>query len=198
MSDENLRASWIEFIKPAITYYLGLPHLQQASQIASWLQLSLSFSRQPKNIDHTCQRWSSTFNMSTAIMWFDPWLEKIAAMYQPIADIASSEPRISVYGQKLKVAKMFVDLGSTENITNTIDDKIALRMKKRVTLSDNWIDICGLMIECRLIQRWNVIILDFCLHYCMHVKTWITYRWYVKRLQRFYHHCLHRIFNICR
>lgn len=86
-------------------------------------------------------------------MWFDPWLEKIAAMYQPIADIASSEPRISVYGQKLKVAKMFVDLGSTENITNTIDDKIALRMKKRVTLSDNWIDICGLMIECRLIQR---------------------------------------------
>lgn len=55
-------------------------------------------------------------------------------MYQPVADIAYSESRISLHSLKLKVAKMFVDLGSTENITNTIDDKISHRIiiKKKI------------------------------------------------------------------
>ena len=57
-------------------------------------------------------------------------LKETIVMYQPAPNIPDQEPPICVQGHKLKACKMFVYLGSTLNITGTLDDEVCLRNSK--------------------------------------------------------------------
>ena len=57
-------------------------------------------------------------------------LKKTVVMYQPAPNVSYQEPSMYVYGHKLKAVKTFVYLGSTLNMTGTLDDEICLRISK--------------------------------------------------------------------
>ena len=64
-------------------------------------------------------------------------LKKTVVMYQPAPNVPYQEPSIYVYGHKLKAVKKFVYLGSTLNMTGTLDMKYACGSVKLVLLLGN-------------------------------------------------------------
>ena len=70
-------------------------------------------------------------------------LNKTVVMFQPAPGTVYVEPSIYTDGKKLKIVDKFTYLGSTINRFCSLDDEIALRLKKQREPSLPWNIVCG-------------------------------------------------------
>ena len=123
-------------------------------------------------------------------------LKKNVLMYQPTSGKTYVEPSIYVYGQKLAVVPKFVYLGSTLNYSNSIDDKVDLRISKAShvfgILHKRLWSRRGISI-CTKVKVYNTCVLTVLLYAS---ETWTTFNRHLKQLERFHQQCLRKILGI--
>ena len=99
-------------------------------------------------------------------------------------------------GKKLKVVDKFTYLGSTINRFCSLDDEIALRLKKATgafsALKHRVWSQRGLKKSTKLVV-YSACVLTCLLYSC---ETWVVYRRHLKQLERFHQRCLRSILGI--
>ena len=117
-------------------------------------------------------------------------LDKTVVMFQPAPGTVYVEPSIYTDGKKLKVVDKFTYLGSTINRFCSLDDEIALRLKKATgafsALKHRVRSQRGLKKSTKP-EVYNACVLTCLLYSC---ETWVVYRRHLKQLERFHQRCL--------
>ena len=123
-------------------------------------------------------------------------LDKTVVMFQPAPGTVYVEPSIYTDGKKLKVVDKFTYLGSTINRFCSLDDEIALRLKKATgafsALKHRVWSQRGLKKSTKL-EVYNACVLTCLLYSC---ETWVVYRRHLKQLERFHQRCLRSILGV--
>ena len=131
--------------------------------------------------------WSHIQNPICSALWID---------YRKHAGTVYVEPSIYTDGKKLKVVDKFTYLGSTINRFCSLDDEIALRLRKATGAFSAlkhrvWLQR-GLKKSTKL-EVYNAYLLTCLLYSC---ETWVVYRRHLKQLERFHQRCLRSILGI--
>jgi len=142
------------------------------------------------------QRLMDAFEAACSSLGLFISLKKTVLMYQPAPGESYYEPAIYVYGQKLAVVNRFVYLGSTLNMTGTLDDEICFRISKASDAFGKlnrrlW--ICRGISVATKVKVYVACILSALLYAC---ETWTTYKKHLKRLERFHQQCLRQILGV--
>ena len=113
-------------------------------------------------------------------------LDKTVVMFQAAPGSVYVEPSIYTDSKKLKVVDKFTYLGSTINRFCSLDDEIALRLKKATgafsVLKRRVWSQRGLKKSTKL-EVYNPCVLTCLLYSC---ETWVVYRRHLKQLERFH------------
>ena len=123
-------------------------------------------------------------------------LDKTVVIFQPSPGTVYIEPFIYTDGKKLKVVDKFTCLGIIINCLCSLDNKIALRLKKQRALSMPWKIVVWLqsgLKKSTKFEVYNAYVLTCLLYSC---ETWVVYQRHLKHLERFRQRCLWSVLGI--
>ena len=177
----------------------NLRRLQAHTKTLEQLIRELLFADDAALVAHTetaLQRVTSCFAEATQLFGLEVSLKKSEVLHQPAPQEAYCPPRITIGETELKAVQQFTYLGCTISSDARIDKEVDNRLAKANSAfgrlhSRVWNN--KHLKKATKISVYRAVVLTTLLYGS---ESWVTYRHYLRLLERFHQRCLRSILNI--